>query len=195
MRRAVENAADGDVIRVAPGVYPQVGLGNIVKQGEVVITSADPIALRCSRASSFARESAGITLRGMRAWRQMPARPAPCHGEAEEEGSNGTAEKPMSKAELRAQWMKNREARQAAGRRFEQAGAGAPQTEGNAAPEGEQRGREGNGEGGGEAGGKGQGEGRISSPSSSSAARGSRSTGSIFTGRSTTRPPPIASPR
>lgn len=163
LRRAVENAADGDVIRVAPGVYPQVGLGNIVKQGEVVITSADP-----DRPAVFTRliirQSAGITLRGIELAADASAAPPLAAGEAEEEGSNGTAEKPMSKAELRAQWMKNREARQAAGKRFEQAGAGAPQTEGNAAPEGEQRGREGNGEGGGEGRGKGQGEGRISFP-------------------------------
>lgn len=137
LRKAVEAAKDGDVIRLAPGTYPHIGLGNIKKEGEVTITSADP-ANPSVISQLVIRQSSGLTLRGLELAADASAAPPEAPGAAGEEGADSGGEgngKPISKAELRAQWLKNREARQAAGRAAEENMGREPQqrtAEGNA---------------------------------------------------------------
>lgn len=110
LRAAVQAAQDGDVVLLAPGVYPRIGLGNIVKQGEVVIASADPASPAIIN-QLIVRQSAGLTLRGLELAADASAAPPQAAGE---EGADSDA-KPMTQAELREEWIKRRAERQAAG--------------------------------------------------------------------------------
>lgn len=159
LRRAVDAAADGDVIRLAAGTYPHIGLGNINKQGEVVITSANPDNPAIIQ-QLVIRQSSGLTLRGLELAADASAAPPAAAGadegaEAAGDGADGAA-KPTTQAERRAEWLKNREARQAAGRAFERMGRETPKQQGEG--ETEQRPNPANAQA------KGQGGGRPSFP-------------------------------
>lgn len=65
LRRALEAANDGDVIRLMAGHYPHIVLANIRKAGNVTITSADP-AQPAIIAELLIRNCAGLTLRDVK---------------------------------------------------------------------------------------------------------------------------------
>lgn len=64
LTRALENAKNGDVIRLAAGEYPEITLTGINKSGEVIITSADPAEPAVIKKLTI-RQSSGLTLRGL----------------------------------------------------------------------------------------------------------------------------------
>lgn len=64
LRRALDNAKNGDVIRLAAGAYPEITLTGINKDGEVTITSADPARPAIIK-KLMIRQSSGLTLRGL----------------------------------------------------------------------------------------------------------------------------------
>lgn len=75
LRQAVEAAANGAVIRLAPGRYPSIDLTNISKSGNITIMSADP-ARPAVVGELLIRNCSGLTLQNLE-FAGQPPQPSP----------------------------------------------------------------------------------------------------------------------